>query len=62
MATASDLLTTQEAAEVLGWSYDYTRKLLAQLHKPTQTIGRNRLWTRDQVEDVAESVGKTIES
>lgn len=58
----TDLLTTGEAAQALGWSYDYARKLLlANFGEPAQTIGRNKLWSRDQVEQVAASVGKTID-
>lgn len=44
----SDLLTTQQAAELLGRPYDVTRKLLRPF-EPAQVIGRNRMWTREQV-------------
>lgn len=43
--------TTREAAQILRRSYDHTRKLLASL-PPAQTIGKNKLWTLNQIESV----------
>ena len=43
------LLTTQEAADLLGIAYDNARKLLKKA-EPAQVVGRNKLWTRKQVE------------
>lgn len=45
----TDLLTTEEAAQALGWSYDYARKRLSAM-QPAKTIGkRMKLWSPEQL-------------
>jgi hypothetical protein len=51
-------MTTQEVADFLGMAYDNARKLLADA-APAQTVGRNRLWTRREVERAARVQGYT---
>ncbi len=52
------LYTTQEAAQMLDRSYDYTRKALRSL-EPVKVIGLNKFWSRKQIESVRPAINKT---
>jgi excisionase family DNA binding protein len=44
-------VTTQEAAVILGRSYDHTRKLIKDAGlAPAQSIGSNKLWNRKDID------------
>lgn len=47
----TDLFTTKEAASLLGIAYDNARKALRDT-EPVQVIGKNKLWSWQQVEAV----------